>query len=197
MKTCLKCGGGFPVTKKVGNKILNFSNRLYCFECSPYKSRNTLQLHICSIVEGSERVCKRCEKPYVYRRGTGATHCYCPACQTRNRHIQVKLRCIAYKGGKCVICGYNKCASAMEFHHIDKTTKSFTIGGNQNRSWEYLRKELDKCVLLCANHHAEVESGVTNLPCLHNGSAEVLHTLGDGSTPSQGTILVPAFGTSI
>lgn len=28
---------------------------------------------------------------------------------------------IAYKGGKCQICGYDKCVGALEFHHLDPT----------------------------------------------------------------------------
>lgn len=28
---------------------------------------------------------------------------------------------IAYKGGKCQCCGYDKCIQALEFHHIDPT----------------------------------------------------------------------------
>ena len=32
---------------------------------------------------------------------------------------QQKLKAIEYKGGKCKICGYDKCPRALDFHHID------------------------------------------------------------------------------
>jgi hypothetical protein len=34
---------------------------------------------------------------------------------------------IAYKGGECSICGYNKCVAALEFHHLNPSEKDFTI----------------------------------------------------------------------
>jgi hypothetical protein len=70
---------------------------------------------------------------------------------------RTKEKCIEYKGGSCSICGYSKCADAMEFHHVDSSEKEFGIGGKGvSRSWDRIKVELDKCVLLCANCHREV-----------------------------------------
>ncbi len=80
------------------------------------------------------------------------------------RRKKLKTLAIKYKGGKCHICGYDKCAGALELHHLNKAKKSFGIGDKgYTRSWEKIREELDKCVLLCANCHREVESGITQL----------------------------------
>jgi transposase len=68
-------------------------------------------------------------------------------------------------GGVCVLCGYDRCVRALEFHHVDPSQKSFAIsvtGGA--RSLERLRAEAAKCVLLCANCHGEVEAGFVELP---------------------------------
>jgi hypothetical protein len=65
---------------------------------------------------------------------------------------------VGYKGGKCEFCGYNKCIEALEFHHIDETTKEFTISGS-TKSLEKQKKEADKCYMLCANCHRELHSG--------------------------------------
>jgi len=70
---------------------------------------------------------------------------------------RLKRKAIEHKGGKCEECGYNKCADAMDFHHIDPTEKDFQIGGS-TRSWEKVVTELDKCKLLCANCHRELHS---------------------------------------
>jgi len=73
---------------------------------------------------------------------------------------RLKTKAIEYKGGKCMLCGYDRCNAALEFHHLDKTTKSFGLSRNGViRSWESIRTELDKCVLVCANCHREVETG--------------------------------------
>lgn len=80
------------------------------------------------------------------------------------RRKKVKALAIEYKGGSCHVCHYSKCVEALEFHHIDPSVKSFSIGAKgYTRSWESVRNELDKCVLLCANCHREIESGITQL----------------------------------
>lgn len=69
---------------------------------------------------------------------------------------RLKEKAVEYKGGKCVICGYNKSLRALDFHHVDETKKDFSISRNTNRSWESIKKELDKCILVCSNCHREI-----------------------------------------
>jgi hypothetical protein len=70
--------------------------------------------------------------------------------------IRIKQRLIEYKGGKCQICEYNKSVpGAYHFHHRNANEKSFEINGS-TLGFEQLKKEVDKCDLLCANCHAEV-----------------------------------------
>ena len=72
---------------------------------------------------------------------------------------------IEYKGGVCQICEYSKYQGALDLHHIDPSEKDFSLGHKgYTRSWERIKAELDKCVLLCATCHREVEGGVTQLP---------------------------------
>lgn len=68
---------------------------------------------------------------------------------------------IEYKGGKCQICGYHKYQGALDLHHI-KGKKEFGIGNKgYTRSWEKVKEELDKCILVCSNCHREIEGGIT------------------------------------
>lgn len=69
-----------------------------------------------------------------------------------------KIQLVNYKGGKCEICGYDKCIDALEFHHINEETKSFEISNGNIRSLKDLKKEADKCILVCSNCHKEIHA---------------------------------------
>ena len=73
-----------------------------------------------------------------------------------NSRRTLKEKLVEYKGGKCEICGYDKCITALEFHHIDPNKKEFGIGCNNVLSFEKCKKEVDKCMLVCANCHREL-----------------------------------------
>lgn len=61
-------------------------------------------------------------------------------------------------GGKCCICGYDKCLDALHFHHLDKETKEFKPSYLFNCSVKKIQNELEKCILVCANCHSELHS---------------------------------------
>jgi 5-methylcytosine-specific restriction endonuclease McrA len=83
----------------------------------------------------------------------------------QKRREKVRLMTISYKGGHCQLCGYDRCAEALEFHHLDPAQKDFGISSKgYTRSWEKVKAEVDKCILLCANCHREVHAGVLQLP---------------------------------
>jgi hypothetical protein len=77
---------------------------------------------------------------------------------------RVKERAVYVMGGKCQCCGYNKSIRALHFHHIDESTKKFSISSNVTRNWEDTLQELRKCVLVCSNCHMEIHDGLTNCP---------------------------------
>ena len=81
----------------------------------------------------------------------------------KRRRKKIREMAINYKGGRCVVCGYDKCKQVFEFHHI-KGEKEFGISTKgYTRSWKRIRAELDKCVLVCANCHREIHYGITQL----------------------------------
>lgn len=81
------------------------------------------------------------------------------------RRRRLKAMAIQYLGGKCQICGYLRYQGALELHHIDPATKAFGFGDKgYTRAWKSVLAELDKCILVCANCHREVEAGLSHLP---------------------------------
>lgn len=74
----------------------------------------------------------------------------------KDRRRMLKLKAVEHLGGSCQICNYNKCIQALEFHHLDPTQKEFGISDGDLRSWERIKLELTKCILLCSNCHREV-----------------------------------------
>lgn len=103
---------------------------------------------------------KECQKHgitdwYLHRdKKTSCLKCRKEAVQ-RLRLVR-KEQAVAYKGGKCERCGYDKFIGALEFHHLNPTQKDFGIGDSNTRSFEKMKIELDKCTLVCANCHREI-----------------------------------------
>jgi len=73
------------------------------------------------------------------------------------RRKKIRNKAVAFAGGKCVRCGYDKSPEVLEFHHKAPTKKDFNISSKGHcRSWERVSEEIKKCVLLCANCHREI-----------------------------------------
>jgi transposase-like protein len=98
----------------------------------------------------------------------GRGHCRCKRCRAEAvvRHRRkVKARLVEEAGGRCCLCGYDRCAGALEFHHLDPGDKLYEVSKyGVTISLQAARTEAAKCVLLCSNCHAEVERGFADLP---------------------------------
>lgn len=80
------------------------------------------------------------------------------------RRKAIKLKALDYMGNKCIFCLYNKYEGALEFHHKISSTKEFGIGQKgHSRSWDKVKAELDKCILVCSNCHKEVHAGIRSI----------------------------------
>ena len=81
------------------------------------------------------------------------------------RRKKLRESALALKGNKCKICGYNRCSAALSFHHLDPSLKEFGIPHRGlTRSWKKIEEELKKCILICANCHAEIHAGQLQPP---------------------------------
>jgi hypothetical protein len=86
-------------------------------------------------------------------------HCAAEAVARSRRKVKATL--VEEHGGACQQCGYDTYVGALHFHHLDPTTKKFGVAATGvTRSLEAARLEAKKCILLCANCHAEAEAGL-------------------------------------
>jgi hypothetical protein len=156
LSVCANCSSRVPTRALINGKNVNLRNRKYCLECKPFGTNNTSPFRLQQSgarlpldPENPTRICAVCTKPYQ------KLSYLCASCQTNIRRFKIKRKALEYLGGRCVKCGYNKCSGALVFHHIDPTTKEFSISGAHSISWKRVQKELDKCQLLCQNCHTE------------------------------------------
>jgi hypothetical protein len=167
MPRCRQCGNGFPNAVRIQGKIRNLQNRTACLACVPFKSpesrsrradlarkRSTTNMARCARRRCSKKF--RCHD-YVKRRG-GDVFCS-PRCKTiegvNRLRTERKKRAVKFKGGRCSKCGYSRCLAALHFHHPAGRKKEFEINRSMTMAWSRIVKELKKCILLCANCHAE------------------------------------------
>ena len=77
------------------------------------------------------------------------------------RRRKIRRMSLDYLGSCCCFCSYNRCSSALDFHHVDESSKEFGLSqSGMTRSWEKTRSELNKCILVCANCHREIHAGL-------------------------------------
>ncbi len=158
-RKCIKCGSEFPNhIYKDGHRIV-LNQRKYCFQCSPFKTHNTLKLE--AIKE--KRYCIICEKEL-----DGNQEKYCSnRCKSKKfipaiykRKEKNRLMAFEYLGGKCSKCGLIGCVDIFSFHHNNPEKKDFQLSHVFTYSWEKIQKELDKCELLCGNCHMEIHHNI-------------------------------------
>lgn len=85
---------------------------------------------------------------------------------------RLKERAVYVLGSKCQICGYDKCITALEFHHINPKEKDINFSSNTNRSWATTCNEIKKCILVCANCHREIHAGLIDNTILQSSFDE-------------------------
>lgn len=118
--------------------------------------------------EGVRRAYFRCSKhghTAFYARPEGGFRCgRCSSESVSKRRRSLKKKLVEEAGGRCALCGFDEHPAALQFHHLDPASKSFHLAeGGLSRGIARSRAEAEKCVLLCANCHAQVEVGVKSV----------------------------------
>lgn len=113
--------------------------------------------HLCEVCANplrgrQRRFCSRACK----QRDINARHQNYRAQQARG--LRRKIERVVAAGGRCSRCGYRRNLAALTWHHLDPADKRFSLDMRafSNRSSAQIDLEVAKCVLLCANCHAEV-----------------------------------------
>ena len=117
------------------------------------------------------RACKRHGRTVLRLDSRGTYRCVlCSQHHVAERRRRVKRILVDEAGGCCVMCGYDACIAALQFHHVDPQAKTFALSHEGvTRSLDRARDEAQKCVLLCGNCHAEVEAGLRVLEAPRGG----------------------------
>jgi len=171
MPTCANCNSYFPNRMRIDGVYRHLATRKFCLNCSPYKQRGAFNLLKPS---KTAKNCPRCEREnlpltefYVRSRKAHDPYTYCKSCAKKRaaeRVQEIKRQAIEYKGGHCQICNYDRRPAALHFHHLDPNIKEFEISRIRSRHLNSMREELDKCILICSNCHAELHTGLIKLP---------------------------------
>lgn len=159
---CQKCGKEFPMYIVIDGKKRCLSSRSFCLDCSPFKWSH--------LKDQEYLICPQCNRQlsesdfYFKKHKQGVKHWkMCKDCLNTNSKIlrdKNKQMYVNYAGGKCSVCGYNKCLGALEFHHLDPSKKDFIVSKYKHhtskKAINKMLKEIDKCILLCSNCHREI-----------------------------------------
>lgn len=142
MPICVKCNTRFANRTVVNGKPFLLNKRKYCLECSPI---------------GTRRFCG--PKPGPRSAPDNEKRRVIVSSKRRKR----KEMAVKRLGGKCAICGYDKCIAALDFHHKNRATKTHEVSSLYDSTLEKFLCEVDKCELLCCRCHAELHDGDNSL----------------------------------
>ena len=91
---------------------------------------------------------------------------------------------------RCNECGYDKCWHALHFHHTNPENKKFTISSMMRKkpnkiNIKLMKKELKKCVCLCATHHMEKHASEYDLIVNHELIKNIIKNKGNNENNRQ------------
>lgn len=127
-----------------------------------------------------KRICSKCnkEKPideFLFRnKKKKQYHSACGVCYKKQRKIAYEKNKVYYltknkrlknrnrewllehkKNESCYCCGENDIA-VLDFHHIKQKTKEVSKMVSNTASIDTIKKEINKCVVLCSNCHRKI-----------------------------------------
>lgn len=175
--------GTYKIAERVGKgqTTVRYWIRKYNLE-EKYKTTEGQKLR--NNKTGAGVICLRCGVSLgyengCYRKDRNGYYSYCRDCvalKDFEKRLNFKKNAVNYRGGSCSKCGYNKNVAVLDFHHLDSSQKEIQPSRLVSKSWEYAKKELDKCVVLCTNCHREEHHRLDTNKKLSNDFANNLTT---------------------
>lgn len=115
--------------------------------------------------------CQYCEKNFNFVKHGGGSRKACYECVPDGKGQDasylrrlIKLKAVSLKGNKCFCCNQSYHQSVYDFHHLDPSQKDFGLGQKQSTiKWEIVKREIDKCIMVCANCNRLIHSGEIDL----------------------------------
>lgn len=121
------------------------------------------------IIDGKKE-CTKCgelkELKDFYKRENNGFASKCKKCANdyyTKRQKKIKIKMIEYKGGECERCSLkleDTHYAVFDFHHIDPNEKDDNFKKIKFQKWEKIKKEIDKCMLVCSNCHREIHAEI-------------------------------------
>ena len=155
MKLCRECNSEIPKSVVINGKRRNLQNRTRCLICLPFGT---------SPYNGNLQS-KR--ERFLARKAKNQRDHYHRSKLTHKSNRVTLLResrkkaIVGLVKGKCQICSYDKCQRNLAFHHVDESQKSHSVSSREFQfSFQRLKPELEKCILVCHNCHGEIHEGL-------------------------------------
>lgn len=102
--------------------------------------------------------CKQCDGRYIRKNHKSYV-------VGKQKYKDTRREVIDRLKNACVVCGYNRCKTALEFHHLDETIKESEVSTMlaSKKSLVLINEEIKKCIVLCSNCHREHHAGMLDL----------------------------------
>jgi hypothetical protein len=135
------------------NDELSYKKYRVNYEKSTYNKIQTTKYTSCKIL----KLCSKCRKEKRIKIKENKCN-QCKKLDKQNiKQWALKISAVKYKGEKCKECGWStnniKDYICFDFHHRNPEEKEFLLSRIKTRSLDDIKKELDKCDLLCAMCH--------------------------------------------
>lgn len=142
-KICITCGGNIPSYIKRDGVLHNLKNRKRCLECSTFRLDKSVDE-----MSGYSNWSVSKRKSHI--------------AWLNKRSTELKQQLVDIFGGCCKYCKYSRLLDALEFHHLDRHKKCFSLTKSniRSRSWTVVLEEAQKCDLVCSRCHREIEAGL-------------------------------------
>jgi hypothetical protein len=158
MPICKNCNIKFPNKIIEDGKKKDLSSRSYCLSCSPRGKSSGYDLRKKASDEKYKNtyrtedsiICKVCERHFPRKKKNNLV---CSSCRNNYQRHKNKQKAKNLLGNRCQKCG-NCDLDVLTFHHINPEEKSFDLASSWSQvNWNILKKEIEKCMLLCCNCH--------------------------------------------